>query len=179
MTKEKQESNANDNQSNENQSANEQANQSQAPTIDVSELQKQIETLSKENENLKGTQSAQSKTLNEYKSKLDQYAKDGITPEQIGELQKTHENLNSQIERNKLVLDLASKKNIPSKALKFITGSTKEEIESSIDELISMIGEQEQKAKIKIASNDKESKEQKIDMKELAKNFVKNAKLIK
>ena len=71
----------------------------------------------------------------------------------------------------KMVVDIASQKNIPTKALKFITGNTKEEIEASIDDLSSLIAKNEKKEKVKIPSSEGKGQDKKLDMKELVKEM--------
>jgi len=145
-------------------------------TPSVSDLIKEKENLISQIENLKGTQSAQSKTLNEYKAKLEEFSKTGITPEAVNEFKNRIESLEKETQRKNLLVDIASTKNIPSKALKFIKGNTKEEIESSIDEFISISNIGEKKP---IPKDFSKSEEKKTDTKEEASKFIKRIQLIK
>ena len=51
---------------------------------------------------------------------------------------------NAAIKAEALIKTIASEKNIPSKALKLLTGSTREELEASADEILSIISESAQ-----------------------------------
>ncbi len=81
-------------------------------------------------ENLKGTQSANSKNLNEIKTQLDGYKdsfeKAGIDPSQLN-------SIISKQSRAAVLVDVASEKGLSASDMSFITGDTKEEIEISVD----------------------------------------------
>lgn len=59
------------------------------------------------------------------------------------ELNKTKAEL-AALKAEALIKTVASEKNIPSKALKLLTGSTREELEASADEILSIISESAQ-----------------------------------
>lgn len=54
---------------------------------------------------------------------------------------------NAKMKTEALINAVASEKNIPSKALKLLTGSTREELEASADEILSIISESAQPTK--------------------------------
>lgn len=138
-------------------------------TPNVDELIKEKESLLATIENLKGTQSAQSRTLNEYKTKLEEFSKNGITPEAISELQSKIETLDKETTRKNLLIEVATQKNIPSKALKFIQGNTKEEIESSIDEFLSISNITEKKT---IPKDNSTVQKKEVNIKDEVGNFL-------
>jgi len=100
------------------------------PTIEdlKAEIAKRDELIS----NLKGTQSATSKNLDELKTTVDSYK---------GAFEKAGidlKDLNSVIEkqtRSNILMQVAAEKGLSAAEMKFITGNTKEEIEASVDEL--------------------------------------------
>lgn len=118
------------------------------PTVEdlQAEIAKKDETI----ENLKGTQSAISKNLEEIKTQVgsykDSFEKAGIDPK----------DLNSLIEkqsRSNTLIQVAAEKGLSASDMEFITGSSKEEIEASVEKFQAVI---QKNIDASLASNKKE-----------------------